>query len=69
MNLPSAPVDYNLKDQSQLRREIDAADKLNRKKQQDVEVARGERLIMTDEVTGFRYVVSIQSGSLTLTAL
>lgn len=69
MNLPVAPTNYNLKDQSQLRREIDAADKQNRKKQQDVEIARGERLIMTDEVTGFRYVVSVQSGALVLTAL
>ena len=47
-------------------REIEREDLRNQKRGQEYEP---ERLILKDTVTGTRYVVTIASGSLTLTAL
>lgn len=69
MNLPSPSQAYASNNESQARRLIEDADRQNRKRGQDVEIAGRERLIMTDSVTGARGVLTIVSGVPTWTAL
>ena len=68
MRLASAPNTYDRTDQDRARSAMNEADRRNLKRGEDIEMGVG-RLVMTDEVTGDRYVVSVVSGALVLTAL
>ena len=66
MRLPyPKPGTSNLgyKDEVERNRQIEAADRLNHKKGQDIEVGDG-RLILTDETSGTRYEVYVDNASL-----
>jgi len=69
MNLPQAPAKYSQDDQSRVRDDIRKEFARTRRKGADLELATGERLILTDVVTGLRYRVEISSGSLVVAAL
>jgi hypothetical protein len=66
MSLQRAPNAYGKEDQDRLRKALDQRDAETRKKQQDVEIAGAERLILPDLITGDRYSVTIQSGVVVL---
>lgn len=66
MSLPSAPPKYDQAEQMRARAQTDRMDKQNRKKGQDLEIARTERLILSDLITGDRYSVTIKSGAIVL---
>lgn len=65
---PKSPPIYSREEQDRYRALLDRRDAQTRKIGQDIALS-SERLILTDEVTGFRYRVAIQSGSLVLVAL
>lgn len=68
MILPVPGSQYSQNDEAQARSLI--VREFNKARQKgDLEISPSERLIMTDTVTGTKYVVSIASGSWTLTAL
>ncbi len=69
LTLPSAPLQYNHKDQANVRKALQEADQQNLKTRRDVYLVQGERLIMKDTVTGTSYAVTVASGALVLTAV
>lgn len=69
MNLPRPGQAYSQADETQARRSMEEADRQNRKRGQDVEIAGRERLIMSDSITGARGVLTIVAGVPTWTAL
>lgn len=68
MILGSAPAAYDRADQAALRETLQRANAENHKRGRDVELGRG-RLIVTDEVTGLRYALTMSGGVVTWTAL
>jgi hypothetical protein len=66
MNLPLAPEKYDPVNESNMRAALEQADRLNHKKGQETQLVR---LVLADTVTGTRYLVTVASGALTLTAL
>jgi hypothetical protein len=69
MSLPRAPGAYSKDDQDRFRKTLDQRDTENRKKQQDVEVAGTERLILSSP-NGSRFnVVVSNAGALSAVAL
>lgn len=69
MNLPRPPAAYDANDEARTRGLLEQADRRTRKIGEDLELAVGERLVMTDTVTGDRGVISVESGVLTWTIL
>lgn len=69
MNLPQAPAQYSQDDQARNREAMRRALAKVHKRGADVEIANGERLILTDVVTGLRYRIEISSGLLVVVAL
>ena len=67
--LPSAPLEYNARDQANVRKALQEADQQNIKTRRDLYLVQGERLILKDTVTGSNYTVTIASGALVVTAL
>ena len=69
MSLPRAPGAYSKDDQDRFRKTLDQRDTENRKKQQDVEVAGTERLILSSP-NGSRFnVVVWNAGALSAVAM
>ena len=69
MILPRAPAQYSQANEQQLRDALANEDRVAIKTGKDVELARGERLIMRD-TNGVRYSITVNtSGVLTVTAL
>lgn len=68
MILSSAPNAYDRADQASLRDAVQRADAANLKRGRDVELGAG-RLIITDDVTGQRYALTMSSGAVSWTAL
>jgi hypothetical protein len=69
MSLPRAPGAYSKDDQDRFRKTLDQRDTENRKKQQDVEVAGTERLILSSP-NGSRFnIVVSNAGALSAVAL
>lgn len=66
LQLPNAPAQYSQQDQALLRAALVAADRDNAKQNQE---ANMKRLVLTDTVTGARFVITVASGALTLVAL
>ncbi len=64
MNLPPATATYDQANETSARNAIKAADDQNVKKGQELNPVR---FVLTDTVTGLRYLVTIASGALTLT--
>jgi hypothetical protein len=69
MNLPKPGPGYSQADEARTRGILELADKQTRKRGQDLELGPTERLIMVDQVTGLKGVLSIVSGVPTWTAL
>jgi hypothetical protein len=69
MNLPNSPEKYERANEAQARDVISQADEENHKKQRNIEVGQGCRVIFFDTVTGTRYAMSVASGAVVLTAL
>lgn len=65
---PKSPSTYSSEEQDRYRALLDRRDDQTRQLGQDIELS-SESLILRDEVTGFRYRVTIQSGALVLVAL
>jgi len=65
---PKAPFAYSSEEQDRFRALMDRRDGQNLQRGQDIELS-SESLILRDEVTGFRYRVTIQSGALVLVPL
>lgn len=68
MSLPTAPAQYEQRNESSFRSQIDNILKAVFRKDRDIEVGVG-RLILIDTVTSARYSVTIASGVVTLVAL
>ena len=68
MILSSAPASYDRADQARMREAIQRADAETLKRGRDLELGRG-RLIVTDEATGLRYALRLNSGTVTWTLL
>lgn len=68
MILPSPPAAYDRADQAQLRDALRRADSDNLKRGRDLALGSA-RLILTDAVTGERYVVTVSGGVLGVEAL
>jgi hypothetical protein len=69
MSLPRAPGAYSKDDQDRFRKTLDQRDTQNRKKQQDVEVAGSEKLILSSP-NGSRWSVEVSNaGALSAVAL
>ena len=72
MNLPQLSLGWStadlIKSLIECFRQLEAADRQNRKAGADVEIGPA-RLILTDSVTGDRVAVSVASGSVTITTL
>ena len=66
--IPTAGPSYEQSNEARTRETLRQMDDQNHKRGRDLELAR-DRLIMTDEVTGFRFKVAIQSGAIVLVAL
>jgi len=69
MKLPRPRPTYDVHDEAQARTMIEQADARNVKRGQDVEIAGGAVLILTDTVTGGRVRVSVASGAVVVTPL
>lgn len=69
MRLPRPRPTYDAHDEAQARSLIEQADAQNVKRGQDVEIAGGAVLILTDTVTGGRVRVSVASGAVVVTLL
>lgn len=67
MSLPRSPAQYSKEDQDRLRKTLDQRDDTARKKQQDVEIAGSERLILSSP-NGSRFNVVVSNGG-TLSAV
>jgi len=68
MILATAPAQYGQNDQASMRRILESADKLNRKKNEDVEVAK-QRLILTSP-DGTRFNITVANdGTISATSL
>lgn len=69
MNLERAPAQYNQANEQRLRDALANNDMVALKTGKDVELARGERLILRD-TNGVRYSITVSTlGVLTATAL
>jgi hypothetical protein len=70
MNLPKLSLAWSsselIKALIECFRQLEAADRLNRKQGADVEIGPA-RLILTDSATGERVAVSVASGAVTIT--
>ncbi len=69
MKLPRPRPTYDAHDEAQARTLIEQADAQNVKRGQDVEIAGGAVLILTDTVTGGRVRVTVASGVVVVTAV
>lgn len=69
MKLPRPRPVYDPQDEAQVRAAIEQADAQGFKRGQDVEIAGGAALILTDTVTGVRVRVSVASGVVVVTAV
>jgi hypothetical protein len=67
MKLPRPRAVYDPQDEAQARAAIEQADAQNVKRGQDVELAGGAVLILTDTVTGVRVKVTVASGAVVVT--
>lgn len=67
MSLHRSPAQYSKEDQDRLRKTLDQRDDTARKKQQDVEIAGSERLILSSP-NGSRFNVVVSNGG-TLSAV
>jgi hypothetical protein len=65
---PKAPAAYSSEEQDRYRALLDRRGQQTRMIGQDLELS-SEAFIMSDEVTGFRYRVAIQSGALVVVPL
>lgn len=65
----TVPTDYDQPNEVAWRQAVRDADEDNHKRDTDIEVGRGHRLILTDTATGRRYALTVASGTLALTAL
>jgi hypothetical protein len=68
MRLPRPRPTYDAHDEAQARSLIEQADGQNFKRGQDVEIAGGAVLILSDE-SGRRFRITVVSGAVTATAL
>lgn len=66
MNIPPTPGAYSQTNESSFRQAVVEEDRRNLKRGEEM---NPERFVLTDTVTGTRYMVTIVSGVLTLTAL
>lgn len=67
--LPSAPLEYNTRDQANLRKALQEADQQNIKKRRDIYLVQGERLILKSP-NGTTYALTVDnSGVLSTTAV
>jgi len=67
MKLQNPSPVYSRRDELERSRAIELADKQNHKRGRDVEIgASGERLILTDQVTGERRQISLRNGALVI---
>ena len=67
--LPSAPLEYNTRDQANLRKALQEADQQNIKKRLDIYLVQGERLILKSP-NGTKYALTVDnSGVLSTTAV
>ncbi len=68
MIIPRPPEDYNLQDQSAFRTQVQQADALNYKRNQDVEIAQGRLILKSPNGTRYEITVS-NTGTLSATAI
>lgn len=69
MSLPTPPDKYDRADQMKVRAQIERMDRQNRKKGQDLEIAGGERVILSSP-DGSRFSLSVANdGTLSTVAL
>jgi len=68
MILPSAPAQYGQNEQAGVRRILETADKQNRKKTEDVEVAKQRLILTSPDGTRFNITVS-NTGTISATSL
>lgn len=67
MRLQNPAQTYNRAHELERNRAIELADRQNHKRGQDVEVGgNGERIILTDEITGERRELVLRNGALVL---
>ena len=64
-----APKEYDRRDQQELRNELGRRDDNYHKKDAHIECRRGTGVILTDTATGTRYLLTVASGAVALTAL
>ncbi len=69
MKLPRPRPTYDPHDEAQARTLLEQADAQSFKRGQNVEIAGGASLILTDTVTGGRVKVSVASGVVVVTAV
>jgi len=65
----TVPPAYDQPNEVAWRQAVRDADDANHKRDTDIELGRGRRLILTDTVTGTRYALTVASGALSLTAI
>lgn len=68
MKLPRPRPTYDSQDEAQARSQIEQADAQNFKRGQDVEIAGGAALILTD-AAGNRFRITVIAGVVTATAM
>lgn len=69
MRLPDPGARYVQSEESRRNREIELADRQNLKRQQDIELVSGMRLIMSS-ANGTRYTITVSNaGALVVTAV
>lgn len=67
--LPSAPLEYNTRDQANVRKALQEADQQNIKTRRDIYLVQGERLILKSP-NGTKYALEVDnSGVLSTTAV
>jgi hypothetical protein len=67
--LQPAPATYSQRAQQELQNELDRRDDQTHKREAHIECRRGTGVILSDTVTGTRYLLQITSGAVALTAL
>lgn len=65
----TVPTAYDQSNEVAWRQAVRDADDENHKRDTDIEVGRGHRLVLTDTVTGTRYALTLASGMVVLTAV
>lgn len=69
MSYPQPPAKYERDNEARFRSQAAQDDARNHKRQADIEVGKGCRVVLVDTVTGTRYALTVASGALALTAL